>query len=446
MDAMSTPQVLAEKPTSPPVENCARQQDHEQQITARYLLMMMCNPCYVNSSGTRYLDQLWADDLVLHTTYIKDLTLAAPRIDGDPPPSFVRWDSLPLLKNVRVVDLPPIVDFQTAVLRLPRLLGSLWAAMRRADVIHTGVSGWPMPEGWMTVPLAKLRRLFIIVVVESDFWRITAGQPVSLKRRCRAAVFEVLNRWCVNQAQVAFFTHESYLRTLLTRHRERGHLFQASWLDETNICSDSEARSLWARKVQTEKLRLVFVGRLIPEKGIMALFEALGSLRVPKGRIRCDIVGDGPLLDQCKYSAEGLKDRLEVNFVGRIDYGSPLFNLLAEQDALVIPSLSDEQPRVVYDAYARAIPALGFKTDGLESCIKDGVTGRLCERANVAALANLIDWAVCNGPRLAEMGMAGLSVARSLTHCEMHRRRCEVLSPMIADHLSRGMRGDRKCK
>jgi glycosyltransferase involved in cell wall biosynthesis len=183
-------------------------------------------------------------------------------------------------------------------------------------------------------------------------------------------------------------------------------------------------------------MRLAFVGRLIPEKGVTVLLEALGLLRSACGEISCEIIGDGPLMTQCQAIAGRLAGRLKVKFLGPVEYGAPLFSLLEGYDAVVVPSLSDEQPRIVYDAYARAIPVLGFKTDGLLSCIKDGETGRLCRSGSARDLADLIDWAAANRTELKRMGMAGLSVAKSLTHREMHRRRCETLAPLIANYMN----------
>jgi glycosyltransferase involved in cell wall biosynthesis len=404
-------------------------------IKGRYLLATVCCPCYVDASGIRYIDPLWAKDLAMHAAYIEHFTLASPRIDAKPPASFVSWELSPL-KNVRVVDLPEFQSIRAAVRGLPGLAASLWAAIGRADIVHCHVAGWPIPDGWITIPMARLRRRFVIVVVESDFWQTSDQGLPSFKRKWQARAYETLNRWCISLVHVGFFTHKNYMLRLLTRGRERGHVVPASWLDDTVILTDSEAHSSWQSKLQTRKtLRLVFVGRLIFQKGVIVLLEALRHLQSDTGAISCDIVGEGPLMEECIAMAHSLKGKVEVKFIGPVQYGLPLFHLLDGYDAILVPNLSNEQPRIVYDAFARAIPAIGFRTNGLESCIEDGVTGRLCSRGSVQELGALIDWAAVNRPELANMGMAGISVARGLTHREMHRRRGDVLAPLIARHL-----------
>jgi glycosyltransferase involved in cell wall biosynthesis len=374
---------------------------------------------------------MWAKDLAMHTTYIEHLTLAAPRFDANPPASFIPWDSCPL-RNIQIVDLPPFPNIWATVTRFPVFVVRLWKAVAQADVVHGHVAGWPMPDGWLTVPLARMRRRFVIIVVESDFWRLTASQNASIKQKWQSVAYEILNRWCIGLAHLAFFTHEDYLRTLLTRHTERGHVIPASWIDDTFVLSDQEARKQWNYKLASEKLRLIFVGRLISEKGVTLLLDALRLLR-PKSLalVSCDILGEGPLLAQCKDAAETLKGRIEMKILGTVEYGLPLFNLLSRYDALLVPSVSNEQPRIVYDGFARALPILGFRTEGLASCVSERVTGRLCRKASARELADLIEWGVDNRHELARMGMAGLSVARSLTHREMHQRRCKILAHEI---------------
>ena len=94
---------------------------------------------------------------------------------------------------------------------------------------------------------------------------------------------------------------------------------------------------------------------------------------------------------------------------------------------MVVPSISDEQPRIVYDAYSQGIPVLGTRTAGLRDCIVDDKTGWLVEPNNADALALLIERATTNIAALQPMGMEALRVARSMTHQRMHRERHRLL-------------------
>ena len=195
----------------------------------------------------------------------------------------------------------------------------------------------------------------------SDFWRVGANQRVSFKKKSRALLSEVINRFCVGLAHVSFFTHEAYKSSLLTRALERGHVIPASWIDEAVVLSDEEAIAKWQLRLASKKaLKLIVVSRLVPEKGISLLLDALDRLNIASNPIVCDIVGDGSLSAECKGAEQKLLGKVQITCLGIVKYGPALFELLTEYDALVVPIVSNEQPRIVYDAFARALPVLGF--------------------------------------------------------------------------------------
>ena len=101
-------------------------------------------------------------------------------------------------------------------------------------------------------------------------------------------------------------------------------------------------------------------------------------------------------------------------------------------DALLVPSLADEQPRVVYDAYSQALPVLASATPGLATCVQEGVTGRLFAPADAVALAETIASAARDPAALQPLGLAALEAARAMTHQEMHRRRHALIAAALA--------------
>jgi glycosyltransferase involved in cell wall biosynthesis len=94
---------------------------------------------------------------------------------------------------------------------------------------------------------------------------------------------------------------------------------------------------------------------------------------------------------------------------------------------MVIPSLNDEQPRIVYDCYARALPVIASETLGLRQCVQEGETGRLIPPGDPEALADAIAWASEHRDRLRELGLGGLAVARETTLERLHERRAELI-------------------
>jgi glycosyltransferase involved in cell wall biosynthesis len=124
---------------------------------------------------------------------------------------------------------------------------------------------------------------------------------------------------------------------------------------------------------------------------------------------------------------------VQLEVLEPVPYGEPFFALLRRFDAVLVPSLADEQPRIVYDAYSQALPVLASATPGLQTCVTDGVNGRLFAPADAQALADTIAWAADEPAELQRLGLAALATARATTHQGMHRRRHALIARMLAE-------------
>lgn len=93
----------------------------------------------------------------------------------------------------------------------------------------------------------------------------------------------------------------------------------------------------------------------------------------------------------------------------------------------MVPSLGEEQPRILYDAFSQAIPVLGSDTAGIREVVTPEIDGWLAPPGDAAALAALLRGAAADPARLRQAGLASLAKARGLTHQEMHRRRSCLL-------------------
>ena len=117
-----------------------------------------------------------------------------------------------------------------------------------------------------------------------------------------------------------------------------------------------------------------------------------------------------------------------------IPYGEAYMSLIRGSDAVMVPSLSDEQPRITYDALSQAVPVIGSATGGISEVVKSGVTGRLSPPNDVAALTESIVWAGRNRPALRELGLRGPASVRHSTHEAMHRNRHKLLREALDAH------------
>jgi glycosyltransferase involved in cell wall biosynthesis len=394
-------------------------------ITEPYVLFV-CVPIEIDEQGRRWTIDQWAKDLALHLDYLDDLTLASPSIRRTSA-DLVSLDEPPF-DRLKFIDLPWATSKWQALKTLPRHVLQYWRAIGPARIVHAGFGGWPIIQAWLAVPLAKLRRKFVLANVESSPWRASVpGLP--WHKRLRGQLGEYLTRYCLRIADIRFFTSKSYLQELLPPQSPRAYVTPATWLNEDWILGDEEAEVAWAAK--DGPVQLLFAARLIPEKGVAVLLSAIEAASAAGADVGVSIIGTGPLLQECIAFAQSDVGKKCVKLLEPVPYGEPFLSLLRGFDAALVPSLSDEQPRILYDAFSQAVPVIGSATGGICEVLESGVTGRLLPPNDTGSLAQALIWAGENRAELRSMGLRGLMSVRDSTHQAMHQKRHEMLREVL---------------
>ncbi len=282
--------------------------------------------------------------------------------------------------------------------------------------------------------MAKLRGKFVLNVIESAPWRLGWRRPISLRRLLRGALFEAAARFCVNISDLVVATHVGYLDSLMLKaRRHRGHVLSASWIDASLILTASEARTSWMEKQRdpSRPLRVVFAAGLTPSKGLQILLDALEILDRRVTALEVEVYGEGPLRGACEAAAGRLGRGVSLKLCGKLAYGPGFFEMLRGHDVLVAPTISDEQPRIVYDAFSQALPVIASDTAGMTECVTDGRNGRVVPAGDAPALADALAWASAHRDRLRDFGIAALDDAAALTHETMHSRRAALIESVL---------------
>jgi glycosyltransferase involved in cell wall biosynthesis len=131
---------------------------------------------------------------------------------------------------------------------------------------------------------------------------------------------------------------------------------------------------------------LVFAGLLVERKGILDLLAALAVPGVLPPDARLTVVGDGPQRAEAERAARAAPLAGRVTFLG---FRPDVPALLAEADALVLPSSMEQQPLVVAEAMAAGKPVLATATGGVADMLDlDGGPSFLAPPGDVTALAD----------------------------------------------------------
>ncbi len=113
---------------------------------------------------------------------------------------------------------------------------------------------------------------------------------------------------------------------------------------------------------------LLFVGRIMPEKGILDLIQALARVNATTA-CRLLVAGDGPSTSAVVRLAGALGVASSVELLGYLS-GPDLAHCYQQADALVLPSYSEGFPTVILEAMSAGLPivttALRGAVDRLE--------------------------------------------------------------------------------
>jgi glycosyltransferase involved in cell wall biosynthesis len=130
----------------------------------------------------------------------------------------------------------------------------------------------------------------------------------------------------------------------------------------------------------------LFVGRLVPEKGIsilLAAWKRIGS------KLPLTIIGDGPLRDEVVSAAKSSDGA--VRWVGWRNR-SEVDEALGAASVLISPSVWIEAgPLSVIESFARGTPVIASRLGSLSEFVKPGVLGYLFEPGNAASLAETVE-------------------------------------------------------
>jgi glycosyltransferase involved in cell wall biosynthesis len=161
--------------------------------------------------------------------------------------------------------------------------------------------------------------------------------------------------------------------------------------DRAAIAPDALARLRAEFGFGPQDVVLGFVGRLVREKGILELFEAVRQLRARHRRLRLLVIGpidaDKPDALQPSVAASfGIGDI--VAFAG---YRSEMPELYGLMDVSALPSHREGLPRAPMEAAAMGVPVVATAIRGCREVVRDGETGFLVPVGDAGRLAEALD-------------------------------------------------------
>lgn len=246
---------------------------------------------------------------------------------------------------------------------------------RRVDVIH---AHWLIPQG--LVALRLKRRFAIPYVVTShggDLFGLRGRVLNALKRRVAAsssAMTVVSSAMRQEAAAIGLQPPELAVLPMGVDLRKR---FVPGAADE---------------RVSDE---LLFVGRLVPKKGLPHLLDALPRVLATRPSVRLNIAGFGPEEASLRAQASRLGIESSVNFLGAMPQAS-LPQLYRRASVFVAPFIRDGSgnqeglPVVLMEAIGCGCPVVVGEVAGVHDLLGDAASEVCVDAKNATALATAI--------------------------------------------------------
>ena len=264
------------------------------------------------------------------------------------------------------------------VVRRPSLR-RLLALVRWADVVvHNNIS---LRMAW---PLLLVRRPWVIA---HHTWLAPTGWAGRVKR--------IAMRWATNLA---------VSRALADTLPVPCAIVPNPYADDTFVRMAGVAR----------RGELLYVGRLVDEKGVDVLISAVALLHRRGRTVKLTVVGDGPLAKALQRQAQVLGVSEQITFVGARS-GPALAATMNAHRVLVIPTTAHETFGIAaLESLACGCVPLVTRSGGLPEAV--GNCGRIVARGDAVALADEITSLVHDDEALAALLVGAPS------HLERHTR------------------------
>ena len=151
---------------------------------------------------------------------------------------------------------------------------------------------------------------------------------------------------------------------------------------------------------------VLYIGRLVPEKGQAVLLEAVALLAKRGHEIGVTLAGDGALRSELESLAERLGLASQVTFLGAVSQDE-LRRLYEKASIFCLPSFAEGVPVVLMEAMAMGVPVISTRIAGIPELIENGRSGFLVSPGRPEELADRLEALLDNPSLRHEMGAAG---------------------------------------
>jgi colanic acid/amylovoran biosynthesis glycosyltransferase len=148
---------------------------------------------------------------------------------------------------------------------------------------------------------------------------------------------------------------------------------------------------------------ILFIGRLVPEKGEAVLVEAAALLAERGHSVNVTIAGDGPSRRDIEHHAKRLGVASRTSFPGAVGQDD-IHAMYAGASIFCLPSFAEGVPGVLMEAMAMELPVVTTRITGIAELVDDDHNGLLVSPGRPDELADALERLLVDPALRREMG------------------------------------------
>ncbi len=280
---------------------------------------------------------------------------------------------------------------------LPSLVRMVKNTIQKWDVVSLA---WPHPFSLLTIIMYRIWRVdpIFVVMVRNNLKAAIRSRYKGIYKFAALQMVDILERQLKLWAPQAFIVtvgeevYQQYVKSFSHVQLITCPLFRRDALPEYQTRGTR----------QTTTFRILFVGRLEPEKNLSILLECAAILNKEIKGLCVDIVGTGADAIKLQRLVKKLALTKIVSFHSYIKFGEDLFGYYRTADCFVLPSSEGEGfPTVLIESMIFGVPIIATRVGGIPYVISHKENGLLVNPGSPSAIVEAIRELI-EDPRLAE--------------------------------------------
>ena len=165
-------------------------------------------------------------------------------------------------------------------------------------------------------------------------------------------------------------------------------------------------------KAKISPVKFLFVGRLLKEKGVFELIDAMRIVKVKYPQAHFTILGEIDHQNMGALRQEELDRFIAEKLFEYPGYVTNVRDWITDTSVFVLPSYREGVPRSTQEAMAIGRPVITTDVPGCRETVVDGVNGFLVPKWNPEALADKMCYFIENPEQVNKMGLKSYEIAQ----------------------------------